>query len=351
MCGIGGFSLSKHSKINPRKVAQALLTEMESRGSMASGYAWENAKSSGVYKRDIAGSKLNMWHMPRNATNVILHTRLATHGSASVNANNHPVMSPNGNIALVHNGGIWNHTKVRGELPYKLPEVDTSVIPAILQKYGVDKFSMLDGDAAVAWLDSDVRNQITVARISHSPVWVAQSTDGSFFFASTEHILCTALERAKIEYEWVYEVGERKMFTVSHGVVTAFQDVAELDPAYEEIYTPSYYDKYRHMTSGMQPGNSWESYGTGIEVNGVTEYTPNHEDMSGWGINTFSDFRACFSEVGGIFYDGNGDMIGDIEQLMDEYEDFKYSTWLETHAMGRKDASEDELWGRIDDWR
>ena len=343
MCGIGGFSLSKHSKINPRKVAQALLTEMESRGSMASGYAWENAKSSGVYKRDIAGSKLNMWHMPRNATNVILHTRLATHGSASVNANNHPVMSPNGNIALVHNGVIWNHSKVRDELPYKLPEVDTSVIPAILQKYGVDKFSMLDGDAAVAWLDSDIRHQITVARINHSPVWVAQSVDGSFFFASTEHILCTALDRAKIDYEWVYEVGERKMFTVSYGVVTAFQDVAELDPAYEEIYTPTYYDKYRHMTAG----NSWEKYDNGIEVDGVTEY----EDMSGWGINTFADFRACFEEVNGVFFDGSGNMIGDIEQMMDEYDDFKYSNWLETHAVGRKEPSEDELWGRVDDWR
>jgi asparagine synthetase B (glutamine-hydrolysing) len=349
MCGIGGFSLSKQSKISPRKVAQALLTEMESRGSMASGYAWENGKSSGVFKRDIAGSKLNMWHMPRNAKNVILHTRLATHGSASVNANNHPVMSPNGNIALVHNGVIYNHSKVRGELPYQLPEVDTSVIPAILQKYGVDKFSMLDGDAAVAWLDSDLRNQITVARINHSPVWVAQSKDGSFFFASTEHILCTALERAKIEYDWVYEVGERKMFTVSEGVVTNFQDVVELDPAYEERYTPTYYDKYRHMTAG---GSSWESYGTGLDLgDGIIEYTPNHEDMSNWGINTFSDFRACFSEVGGVFYDGSGVMIGDIEQLMDEYEDFKYGAWLETHAVGRSEPSEDELWGRVDDWR
>jgi predicted glutamine amidotransferase len=352
MCGIGGFSLSKQSKINPRKVGHALLTEMETRGSMASGYAWENGKSSGIFKRDIAGSKLNMWHMARNTKNAILHTRLATHGSVSVNENNHPVMSPNGKIALVHNGVIYNHSKVRGELPYQLPEVDTSVIPAILQKYGADKFSMLDGDAAVAWLDSGLRNQITVARISHSPLWVAQSKDGSFFFASTEHILCTALDRVGIDYEWVYEVAERKMFTVSDGVVTTFEDVAKLDPAYEEIYAPTSYSKYRHLTSGGKTG-VWTSYGTGIEeyIPGDEDFdwidrTPSNDDLATWGIKTFADFKACFSQVGDSFYDGNGEYIGDEEALMEEYEDFRYSKWQDS----RYGPSEKDLWGRIDSW-
>lgn len=362
MCGIGGFSLSKQSKINPRKLTRALLTEMEARGSMASGYAWESKKASGVYKKDVPGSKLSVWHMPHNARNAILHTRLATHGSASVNANNHPVMSPDGNIALVHNGVIWNHSRVRKELPYTLAEVDTSVIPAVLQKYGHDKFSMLDGDAAVAWMDSNVRNQIKVARISHSPLWVAQGVDGSFFFASTEHILMTALEKLKIDVEWSVDVLERKMFTVSEGVVTNFEDVVALDPAYEEVYSTSYYSNYRHMTAGGRgrsniwdptfdndswnenPNNNYSSYYH--DANGLQdEYNPSFEDMQRWGIKSLSDFKACFQNVAGMYFDNDGNEIGDDYDLEDLYEDFRYHQWQEETYNKEKD-----LWGRIESW-
>ena len=53
MCGIGGFSLSTDSKINPRVLSNALLTVLEDRGYMASGFAFHTRDGiSGSFKSD-----------------------------------------------------------------------------------------------------------------------------------------------------------------------------------------------------------------------------------------------------------------------------------------------------------
>ena len=72
--------------------------------------------STGFYKQPRPGSQLSLGELPRDARTVILHTRFATQGSTSDNRNNHPVISPEGNIALVHNGVISNDHLLRGDL-------------------------------------------------------------------------------------------------------------------------------------------------------------------------------------------------------------------------------------------
>jgi asparagine synthetase B (glutamine-hydrolysing) len=254
MCGIGGFSLSKKSKINPRSLSNALLTELDIRGNQASGFAFHGKDYSGVYKKDVAGARLNLKGMPRQAKSVILHTRYATHGSISDMANNHPVQSPDRSINLVHNGVIYNHDLVRKSLDHKLPEVDSSVIPTILQQFNrdTDKFSMLDGDASVAWLDDSDRKTLRVARISHSPLVIAQLKDGSFVFASTEDILTKALKRLGLKMEYLQTVPERKLLEVRSGRIDAYIDLPDTDPAFVDTSWKSYYGSYRNMTSGNQ---------------------------------------------------------------------------------------------------
>jgi len=263
MCAIAGFSLSNNSKISPRRLSHALLVEMDVRGNQASGFAWQSASGSGLFKKDVAGANLSLKSMPKDVGVAVLHTRYATHGSTKNMANNHPVLSPDRQIALVHNGVIWNHNTVRSFIDAKLPEVDTAVIPALLSQYPNDlsKLEMLDGDASVAWLDEDERLTLKVARISHSPLCVAQLVDGSFVFASTESILMSALKSIGLKPIYLENVPERTLLTVRGGRLDAVEILPEPNPDYEEKfdYSTSY---YRNLTSGGHGGGSYTSTGS-----------------------------------------------------------------------------------------
>lgn len=259
MCGIAGFNLSQESRISPRELSNALLTELDIRGNQASGFAFRSDKSMGVYKKAVAGAQLPLKSMSRSAKQVILHTRYATHGSIKVYDNNHPVQSLDDSIALVHNGVIYNHDLIRREIDKEnwLPEVDTSVIPHILQEFDRDfnKFSMLDGDAAVAWLDrNDETKTLWVARISHSPLQIAQLADGSFVFASTEDILLSALDRLGLEAVYCEPLPERTLLGIRDGRMSIVEALPELDPKYEDT-SWSNYGYYRNLTSGNRMGS------------------------------------------------------------------------------------------------
>jgi len=251
MCSIAGFSLSTNSKINTRRLSHALLVEMDVRGNQASGFAWQSNDGSGLFKNNVAGARLNLKTMPKNAGVAVLHTRYATHGSIKVMANNHPVLSPDSQIALVHNGVIYNHNTVRSYIDAKLPEVDSSVIPALLSQYPNDlsKLEMLDGDASVAWLDEAERMTLKVARISHSPLCVAQLKDGSFVFASTERILVSALKAIGQKPIYLENVPERTLITVRGGRLDQVEALPAQNTEYAEKfdYSSAY---YRNLTSG-----------------------------------------------------------------------------------------------------
>lgn len=252
MCGIAGFSLSPKSKINARKLSNSLLSELDVRGNQASGFAFQTGNSQGYFKKATSGASLPLKSMPRSTRVAILHTRYATHGTINNMANNHPVQSPDSTIDLVHNGVIYNHDLVRTELDYKLPEVDSSVIPAILQKYDrdFDKLSMLDGDAAIAWLDSNDMGVMRVARINHSPLFISQLKDGSFVWASTESILLRALGKAGLRATYAESVPERTLLTIRDGMLSAVEALPETDPAFVDKSWYGSYGAYRNMTSG-----------------------------------------------------------------------------------------------------
>lgn len=253
MCGIAGFSLSPTSKIKARQLSNALLCAIEDRGYMASGFAWQHNDAMGVFKKAVTGSKLPLKSMPKHARNVILHTRLATHGSVDDNRNNHPVMSPSNDIALVHNGVIYNHHEVRSKVNGKLPDVDTSVIPAVIEQRGVESIDLLDGDAAIAWFDRNDSSTLHLARYQHSPLVMAQVEDGSFIFASTEALLWKALIQLDLMPTWMETANELQYFTISNGVVLSQQSLPE--PKYSSAYDYAY---YRHQTAGAKGGVKYD---------------------------------------------------------------------------------------------
>jgi asparagine synthetase B (glutamine-hydrolysing) len=255
MCGIGGFSLSKDSRINPKQLANALLTQLEARGGMASGFAYQDENRAGYFKAAVNGASLSLKKLPKDMKNVILHTRLATHGSTSDNRNNHPVISPGNNIALVHNGVIFNHEAVRLQLSSFIDfDVDTAVIPALIEEDDtLKRLTELDGDAAIAWFDMRKPGTLNLARLEYSPMVMCQTEDGSLIFASTESMLWNVLIQLNLEPNFMETVSEYTHFQVRNGVISLWE---ELD---KPTHTYSYGTKgyYRHQTAGAK-GSLWD---------------------------------------------------------------------------------------------
>lgn len=223
MCGIAGFSLHPSERINARTLAHELLVGIEQRGSHASGFAFTHGTKAGIHKDAVPGSQLPLTGLPRNAEHVILHTRYATQGAANRNWNNHPVLSPSGNIALVHNGVISNDWELRDGLldGMKLPEVDTAVVPALMDKLEPsDAFELLEGYAAFAWIDHrSAYDAINIARVDFSPVFYTWTHKGSFVFASSITYIAKALDKMGIGYGYIFELAEHEGYEVSGGVI------------------------------------------------------------------------------------------------------------------------------------
>lgn len=319
MCSIAGFSLSQNSTINPRKLSHALLVEMDVRGNQASGFAYQTSTTSGVYKKNVAGANLSVKRMSKGARLAVLHTRYATHGSAKVMENNHPVLSPDKSISLVHNGVIYNHDLVRTHLDGKLPEVDTSVIPAILEQFdrNTDRLDMLDGDASIAWLDESDRLTLKVARVSHSPLVIAQLVDGSFVFASTESILLNALKSVRLDVVYMENVPERVLMSITDGVLTDVEALPSLDPKFEEKFAYDY-RSYRGMTSGGYKFNDPKAYGSEIDQN-TSMFASNgywYEDEEGYDFELPEIDGYKVNEFG-EYFDATGMYMGSIDDMVE----------------------------------
>lgn len=247
MCGIAGFSLNTNSKVNARHLAHHLLKGIETRGSHASGFAYASSDGGiGVYKQPKPGSQLPLAELPRRADTVVLHTRFATQGSPQDNHNNHPVVSKDSKIALVHNGVISNDYKFREELGLTKAdgEVDSLVIPNLIAQQGTRSLSKLAGYAAIAWVDVNAKGVLNIMRLKQSPVHYTWLYDGSFVFASTEAILVSSLIAAGLDFGGVFEMQTGKHMTVTNGFVMAHESAPSMS------YDSYAYGRYSSATAG-----------------------------------------------------------------------------------------------------
>jgi hypothetical protein len=226
--------MSKSSTVNTRMLAHNLLTAIQTRGTHSSGFSYVKGEQTAVYKRAVPGSELALHELPRRSDAVILHTRFATQGKVSDNRNNHPVISPGGNIALVHNGVISNDHDFRyGPDGFKnLPAVDTAVIPALIESHGVkDGVSLLEGYAAISWLDSRNKDsRLHLARLDFSPVAFTWLLDGSYVFASTVPLLAGALAYSGLDHGHIFEMPEEQYVQVVNGVIMESEDEIKMLP-------------------------------------------------------------------------------------------------------------------------
>lgn len=261
MCGIAGMSMSPSSTVNTRELAHNLLTAIQNRGTHASGFSYVKGNQTAVYKRALPGSELPLAELPRRSDAVILHTRFATQGSQADNRNNHPVLSPEGYIALVHNGVISNDYDFRydGKDGFKgLPEVDTAVIPALIEREGVkDGVSLLEGYAAISWLDSrDKDSRLHLARLDYSPVAFTWLLDGSFVFASTKPLLAAALAMSGLDHGHIFDMPEEQYMQIVGGVIMNSHEEIKMMP---DWWTQR---QFANATAGGKGSESGSSYST-----------------------------------------------------------------------------------------
>lgn len=225
MCGIAGASLSPNEKVNTTKLSNELLLGIEERGRHATGVAWNDATGElWISKAAIAASDyVETSSVPQDARNFIAHTRWATQGAASNNANNHPIDV--GGIVGIHNGCIYNDDDLFELIgsEKRLAEVDSEAIFALLLHSGLtpgESFEFLKGSAAVSWYETDNSDKIHLARISSSPVVIAYTEAGSLLFASTERAIRRAANATGLVITHVYSLPEGWYHTIENGEIT-----------------------------------------------------------------------------------------------------------------------------------
>jgi glucosamine 6-phosphate synthetase-like amidotransferase/phosphosugar isomerase protein len=233
MCGIAGFNLSPTDNIDAARLSKALLHQIVARGKDATGAAWttEDGGTVRLVKRPQparAFTAHGLTNMAAGTRNAILHTRWATKGSPSQNANNHPIAA--GMLVGVHNGHIGNDDDLFANLPAveRAGKVDSEAIFAWLAHSGWDATEALDdlwGRAAVAWIDRTESAVLHLARVEGSPLAVGQTPEGGLVFASTRDLLEKACADADVTLAWVEDVPEMTYMRVRDGVILDYLPV------------------------------------------------------------------------------------------------------------------------------
>ncbi|WP_124054060.1 glutamine--fructose-6-phosphate transaminase (isomerizing) [Arcanobacterium ihumii] len=215
MCGIVGYIGSLGGPLRPLQVVIEGLTRLEYRGYDSAGIAI-NAES-GIEVRKKAGRVENLNALLEaepipEGKSAIGHTRWATHGSPS-DLNSHPHLSPDSEVAIVHNGIVENHQELREELLAQgasfSSETDSEIVVHLLGK----EFARI-GD-----LEQAMRN-------------VVKRLEGSFALVAIAHRDPDRMVAARRNSPLVVGIGEGENFLGSD--VAAFVGYTKLAMAIDQ---------------------------------------------------------------------------------------------------------------------
>lgn len=203
MCGIFGMYRMTAPGAAGRRHLSALrevAVSQASRGRDACGIGWRDAASPetiGMHKTPGSIEKAHpMLMLARGADAIVGHTRMATHGDASLNINNHPHVFVEGGIEcpLVHNGVVFNHesiAKARGIVLRS--ECDSEIFCRLIESGTGSLIERVRDavnaipDSAPAALAMVVPGGVVLARRGN-PLWYAVYR-GYAYFASTPESL------------------------------------------------------------------------------------------------------------------------------------------------------------------
>ncbi len=205
MCAVFGLiDYANHFTARQReKVLKVLSKECESRGTDATGFAFNHRHGMTIYKKPIAAHRMRL-HLPQESNIILGHTRMATQGDKKDNFNNHPFSGRTGatRFALAHNGVLHNDFRLQKQ--YDLPatniETDSYVAVQLLEQSKSLDFAALismaekvEGSFVFTVLD-DANNMYFVK--GDNPLALYHfAHEGFYIYASTSSILDSALMR------------------------------------------------------------------------------------------------------------------------------------------------------------
>lgn len=223
MCGLFGFVDAGHKLTRKQKscILSTLATASESRGTDATGIAYNADGKLNIYKRPIPAHC--MWfRVPEKTTAVTGHTRATTQGTAIRWHNNHPFLGEAGgsSFALAHNGVIFNDSLLRKQmkLPKTKVETDSYVAVQLLEAEKELSFAslqkmaeQLEGSVCMTVLDE--KENIYFIKGDNPLSIVFFEGLNLYLYASTFEILQKALKNIS------FQLGEYKRINVSSGEI------------------------------------------------------------------------------------------------------------------------------------
>lgn len=200
MCGICGY-ISVTGKVSTRavKAFRQMLLAIDIRGGDATGMAYVGRDGRLVSHKAPVKAPAFVKSKPFRLFEevappvVIGHTRWATTGAKEYNRNNHPILSLDRRMALVHNGVIGNHIELTKKVGLtRRAEVDTEVIMRMIEvSDGADLASKIKGATphlagcyAVALLNADEPNRLYLFKHNNPIHTLYWREEGLLLFAS-----------------------------------------------------------------------------------------------------------------------------------------------------------------------
>ena len=208
MCCLFGIMDYKHSLNHKQmnRILNALATVGESRGTDASGIAYNKNGKLEIFKRPVPGHELNI-QVPEGVSVVMGHDRMKTLGSERFNYNNHPFYgNADTPFALAHNGTIYNADLIRKDnnLPSTHIKTDSYIAVQLLENSGELAYDslrymaeQLDGSFTITVIDN--ANNLYIVKGDNPMCIYHYPKAGVYIYASTERILQTALRELRLD--------------------------------------------------------------------------------------------------------------------------------------------------------
>ena len=263
MCALYGFI--NYGKILSKKELKKLVRNLsiasELRGTDASGVAYVRNGKIVIYKKPQPSHEVN-FYFPSDITILTGHTRMATHGDARNNYNNHPFVghTAEGDFALCHNGVLFNYEQVQKQeqLPKTKIKTDSYVAVQLIEKYGKADFDtigkmseIVNGSFVFTVLTSE--EKLYISRWDN-PICILHFPKlGIYVYTSTKEIMQMALKGTLFEkqpFETI-EVTEGEMISIDkNGIIERSRFVSEYDGFF------GYYGMY----GGFRERDDYDSY-------------------------------------------------------------------------------------------
>ena len=312
MCGIAGLYFKNEASNyleadELENLVDWLLIGIEPRGDHAAGIAAiDKWGITSLEKADVAASKFILWRrevMPQART-ILLHTRWATQGSPMNLLNNHPIEY--GNAMVVHNGHINNDSELfREEDIPRLAEVDSEIIAALFNKYGIEDaktaLEKLYGNYAIAAFDKRNPSKLVLAKGPSSPLVYLENSE-MIVWASTEKCLQESLEKGI-----GYEVKQSELKNLKYGeyMVIDGENVSIKD--FSPSFRPITQTVYHGVQSGKNETKSWFKRWSDGHYSDTDYCTDCWKEFKEIQLKRFGNHLLCYDCEKQLFeYDDNG---------------------------------------------